>query len=277
MVTHPLRSAAQWYAVMARAGITATSEMTYATKYQAGYEAMAALPSVPLRISLYHMSTEPDAGDRFESAVPDALLQKRGVKLWADGSPWVGNVALSYPYLDSDATRRAGIVLDTGGVAAMNYTRDELDAVIDAHAGAGWQLAFHVNGDLALDVVLDAYERGLKVHGLMGTDHRWRIEHCGAARREQFERGRLPRGGRVVGGRSSSSTGATCSTASSSPPTSAPTGCAGTTPSRPASAPRTTTTGRSPPPLPLLNIQTAVTPDDVVGHGPGAAADRGPR
>ena len=60
-IAHPLFSAAQWYAVMASGGITATTDMTYSTPYLVGYEALASVPDCPLRISLYHMSTEPDA------------------------------------------------------------------------------------------------------------------------------------------------------------------------------------------------------------------------
>lgn len=29
------------------------------------------------------------------------MLTKSGVKLWTDGSPWVGNIAISFPYLDT--------------------------------------------------------------------------------------------------------------------------------------------------------------------------------
>lgn len=49
-------------------------------------------------------------------------------------------------------------------------------------------MAFHVNGDLGLDIVLDAYEHALAKHDLLGTDHRWRVEHVGAAREDQFAR-----------------------------------------------------------------------------------------
>ena len=42
----------------------------------------------------------------------------------------------------------------------MNYTPEELDAVIDAHAPQGWQLSFHCNGDAAFDVVLDVLRAG---------------------------------------------------------------------------------------------------------------------
>jgi len=39
-IGHPLFSAAQWYALMARGGITATTDMTYSTPYLVGYEAL---------------------------------------------------------------------------------------------------------------------------------------------------------------------------------------------------------------------------------------------
>ena len=187
-IPHPLYSAAQWYAAMARAGITSTSEMTYATVYLAGYEALASVPDCPLRISLYHMSTEPDADKPLSSPIPEAMLRKQGIKLWADGSPWVGTAALSYPYLDNERVRAAGIALGPSGTSTMNYTRAELDALLDRFAPAGWQMSFHVNGDAGLDVVLDAYEQALTSHDLKGTDHRWRIEHCGGARADQFAR-----------------------------------------------------------------------------------------
>jgi len=70
----------------------------------------------------------------------------------------------------------------------MNYSRAQIDAVIDKFGGGGWQFAFHCNGDIALDIVLDAYEYGLNKFNLVGTDHRWRVEHVGAARGDQFKR-----------------------------------------------------------------------------------------
>ena len=35
---------------------------------------------------------------------------------------------------------------------------------------------------------LDAYARALAKFNLLGSDHRWRVEHLGAARRDQFDR-----------------------------------------------------------------------------------------
>lgn len=187
-IPHPLLSTARWYELMSSHGITATSDHSYATKLLKAYQALASVPGVPLRVGFYHMSTEPDCGEPINSTAPEALVWKNGIKLWADGSPWVGTIAASFPYLDTPVVQAAQIPLGPGGEAMMNYTRTALDAVLDAHATEGWQYAFHVNGDIGLDIVLDAYERALSTHGLLGTDHRWRVEHVGACRGDQFDR-----------------------------------------------------------------------------------------
>lgn len=186
-VPHPLESGARWLQYMAGFGITATSEMTYSTSMLKGYEALTTRPDSPVRISLYHMAIDSDAGVQVVSPDP-SMLRKQGVKLWADGSPWVGSIASSFPYLDTPAVQVAEIPLGPGGTAMMNYTRVELDALLAQFAPMGWQMAFHVNGDVGLDIVLDAYEEALVNNKLMGTDHRWRVEHCGGCRGDQFQR-----------------------------------------------------------------------------------------
>lgn len=71
----------------------------------------------------------------------------------------------------------------------MNYTRDELDAVLDKAVPAGWQIAFHSNGDLAIDLALDAYEAALTRHGWpRAATCAWRIEHLGGGTRRRFDR-----------------------------------------------------------------------------------------
>lgn len=185
---HPLQGAVEYYMLMSAAGITSTSEHTYKSSLQPAYEALAGVPGCPLRITLYHMSTEPDAAEPFVSSAPEAMLHKGGIKLWADGSVWVGNIAQSAPYLDTAATRAAGITAGPTGEKDMNYSREQLDELLDRYAGTGWQMAIHVNGDVALDVVLDAYSRALDRQRLLGTDHRWRVEHIGGARADQFPR-----------------------------------------------------------------------------------------
>ncbi|MDY6997898.1 MAG: amidohydrolase family protein [Actinomycetota bacterium] len=185
----PLLSGAHYYALMSRSGYTSTSDMTYDPKFAAGYEALAAAPSCPLRVSMWEMSITDTYTEPATFTAGEAWLTKAGVKLWTDGSPWVGNIAISFPYLDTEATRTAGIDPATaGGPQSMNYTREQLDAILDHAAPAGWQMAFHANGDLAIDLALDAYEAALNRHGLLDSDHRWRLEHCGAGTRAQFDR-----------------------------------------------------------------------------------------
>lgn len=186
-IPHPLHSGALFYKLMAQCGITATSEHTYNTGQYQAYAALASVPGCPLRLHLYHMSIEPDAGEDICFPDPD-MVRKVGIKLWADGSPWIGNIAISFDYLDNPTTRTAQIPTGPRGEPQMNYTRAQLDEVLDTLVPTGYQIAFHCNGDVGFDVVLDSYAAALAKFGLLGSDHRWRVEHLGAARRDQFER-----------------------------------------------------------------------------------------
>jgi predicted amidohydrolase YtcJ len=188
VAAHPLKPVAEWYKLMASNGITSTSEHTFQGNQLKAYIAMAMAPDSPLRISLYHMSIEADCDQPIPTPIPENRLKKQGIKLWADGSPWNGTIAASFPYLDNDLTRNASIPLGPGGEPAMNYTRAQLDEILDKVVPSGYQMSFHCNGDVGMDVVLDAYEHALTKFKLLGTDHRWRIEHMGACRADQFNR-----------------------------------------------------------------------------------------
>ncbi len=185
---HPLAQAASYLADMSRVGITAVGDMAYDTTMQLAYTSLCSLPHLPMRVSVYHSTADPACSEPLQTHVPPELLVKGGLKFWADGSAWLGTIATSFSYLDSAAVRRAGIRDLHPGPKALNYNRDELDAMLDAHGDEGWQIACHANGDLTIDLVLDAYEAALTKHGLLGTDHRWRLEHVGAARSDQLER-----------------------------------------------------------------------------------------
>ena len=186
-VPHMLQSSAEWYALMANNGITATSEHTYNSGQYKAYLALASVPDSPLRMHVYHMAIDADAGDKVTWPDP-SMVRKNGIKLWADGSPWLGNVAQSFPYLENQRTKDAEIIIGPLGEKGMNYTRLQLDQLLDKYAPMGYQMAFHCNGDVGFDVVLDAYEYALAKYKLLGTDHRWRVEHLGAARADQFKR-----------------------------------------------------------------------------------------
>lgn len=122
----------------------------------------------------------------------DALLtRRRRCVLPPDGrEDVVGRLSVGrqhrhvLPYLDTPATRALG--LEPHHIGRANYTSDELSAIAEPYAAAGWQLACHAHGDRAIDATLDVYAQIIARHGL--TDHRFRLEHCGAMTPAQFER-----------------------------------------------------------------------------------------
>jgi len=104
-----------------------------------------------------------DAG--IHSGFGDGWLRIGGVKQYADGSISERTAWLSQPYIGM------------GDYTGLQVTpRDELlETARKAHA-AGWQLATHANGDLAIDEVLGVYEQVQKE--MPRPDPRFRIEHC---------------------------------------------------------------------------------------------------
>ncbi|MGH3200333.1 MAG: amidohydrolase [Streptosporangiaceae bacterium] len=105
----------------------------------------------------------------------DDWLRLGAVKVFADGSLVGRTAALREPY--------AG---DGGGRGYLQADAAELQAAIIAAHRSGWQVATHAIGDLAIDVVLDAYERALAQYPR--RDPRHRIEHFAVVQPGQVAR-----------------------------------------------------------------------------------------
>jgi predicted amidohydrolase YtcJ len=164
-----------------RAGLTTCSEMAFDPVFRPVVEQMRSDLTVRLRpyeISNAQLRTDttPDNGDD--------MSRQAGIKIWVDGSPWIGNIDLSFPYLDTDATRTIGVT--PGSCGCANYTREQLSEIVEAYFPKGWQMACHVHGDAGVDTILDVYEEVLRKHPR--RDHRLRLEHVGAIRPEQLVR-----------------------------------------------------------------------------------------
>lgn len=97
-----------------------------------------------------------------------------GIKAWSDGSNQGLTGYQREPYLNSSNR------------GALNYTPEEIEALVREVHADGWPLGIHANGDAAIDVVLDAYERGTKGEG--GHRLRHRIEHCSILHDDQIRR-----------------------------------------------------------------------------------------
>ena len=100
-----------------------------------------------------------------KSGMGDDRLRIGGIKMVSDGAIATRTAWLSEPYVGST---------DDHGIQALSP--DEVEpAVMEMHR-AGFQVCIHANGDLAIDMVLSAYEKALAE--FPRRDPRHRIEHC---------------------------------------------------------------------------------------------------
>jgi len=154
--------------MMSSAGLTSVTDAGtspgYATAYQDAYDA----GELRCRVYLMMSSGAPYHGLRsagFHTGVGNEWLRVGGVKYLADGSASERTMRMSTPYVGRP---------DDYGILTM--TQEEIhEAVEEAHR-ANWQVGIHANGDVAIDMVLNAYERVQA--NWPRPDPRHRLEHC---------------------------------------------------------------------------------------------------
>ncbi len=101
-------------------------------------------------------------------------LKITAVKILLDGSISGLTAALYEPYVGTDDR---GILL---------MEKDVVEGLIERIHKLGFQVSIHANGDRAIDMVLDAFERVLKK--IPRKDHRHRIEHCSLLNPQRIQR-----------------------------------------------------------------------------------------
>ena len=105
----------------------------------------------------------------------DPLVRIGAVKFSADGSASERTMRMSTPYVGRP---------DDFGILTMS--QEEIhEAVEQAHRN-GWQIGIHANGDVTIDMVLNAYERVQRMWPR--PDPRHRIEHCSLVNPELIRR-----------------------------------------------------------------------------------------
>ncbi|WP_030559021.1 amidohydrolase [Streptomyces aureocirculatus] len=104
----------------------------------------------------------------------DGRLSLGALKIFTDGGMMARTAALTEPYVGSDSNGR--LQMDAGVLK---------DTIVTGHR-AGWQLAVHAIGDLAVDVALDGIEAAQRAHPRPGARHR--VEHAGLVRPDQLRR-----------------------------------------------------------------------------------------
>jgi len=150
------------------AGASSGKLRAYQDTYQAG----------ELRHRVYAMVRGPyeqlrDAG--VSTGWGDEWLRIGGVKYVADGSASERTMRMSTPFQGRP---------DDYGI--LTLSQEEIhEAVEDAHRH-NWQVGIHANGDVTIDMVLNAYERVLAEWP--HPDRRHRIEHCSLVNPSLLER-----------------------------------------------------------------------------------------
>lgn len=164
-----------------RVGLTTCSEMAFEPSFRPVVEQMR--NDLTVRLRVYEVSNAEMTTD-MTPANGDDLFRQVGIKIWVDGSPWIGNIDLSFPYLDTDAVRTIGVT--PGSCGHANYTREQLTEIVHTYFPKGWPMACHVQGDAGVDTILDIYEDALR--RWPRDDHRLRLEHVGAISDGQLQR-----------------------------------------------------------------------------------------
>ncbi len=154
---------------MTAAGLTSVTDAECPPDYLSAYQDAYHAGELSFRIYILTIGYSPmrtaleSAGIRGQ--LGDEWVRIGGVKYLADGSCLERTMRMSTPY--------AGRPNDYG---LLTITQEELNAAAEDANAHDYQMGVHANGDVAIDMVLKAYER-VKAQGAH-PEYRPRIEHC---------------------------------------------------------------------------------------------------
>lgn len=154
---------------MAASGLTSTTDALGTVDNFIAYQDARAASEMDFRLSFMPIfDSEVYNGfkqARMASGFGDDMLRIGAVKFLADGSASERTMSRSTPYANSS---------DDYGI--LTATQEEIHAVVGDAVAHDFRIGIHANGDVAIDMALNAYERVLE--GWEGENPRFRIEHC---------------------------------------------------------------------------------------------------
>ena len=161
--------------LMAKAGLTSIHETGGGTENLVAYQDAQESGELHFRIYLFSSGgTSGIAGPQLfdglkqagiRSGFGDEWVKIGGVKYGADGSASERTMAMSTPYV--------GRPSDYG---ILTMSQDEIYAAVEDAVRHGFQIGIHANGDLAIEMCLNAFERSQA--NMPQADPRFRLEHC---------------------------------------------------------------------------------------------------
>lgn len=152
--------------LMAQAGLTSFHDAGTSAASLRAYQ--AAYAAGELRCRVYMLMRGPYQELRragVATGFGDEWLRVGPVKYGADGSASERTMRMSTPYVGRP-----------GDYGILTMSQEEIHEVVEEAHRSGWQIGIHANGDVTIDMVLNAYERVQE--RWPRPDPRHRIEHC---------------------------------------------------------------------------------------------------
>lgn len=162
------------------AGLTTVCDAQVTARELATYREAARRGCLPVRTVCMPLSHQLAGYEDLGLAGPfgDERLALGSMKFYCDGSLIGGTAAFSDAAApDATGGRDAGLLYWEEGALE--------EAIARAHRN-GWQVGVHAQGDRAIGIVLDGFERAL--HARPTADPRFRIEHAGCPTEGQLRR-----------------------------------------------------------------------------------------
>ncbi len=158
------------------AGLTTVCDAQVTARELAAYRAARAAERLPVRTVMMPLSHQLDAFEAvgLAGAFGDDRLRIGAMKFYADGSLIGGTAAFSEPYGASGEFE-----------GSLYWSEADLRSMIGRAHANGWQVGVHVQGDRAMQIVLDALETAVRASP---REHRHRLEHAGFQTPEQVRR-----------------------------------------------------------------------------------------
>jgi len=164
---------------MAASGLTSTTDAWGIGDNLIALQDAREAGALYLRVSFMPHGTQPvydglkTAG--IHSGFGDDMIRIGAVKYGADGSASERTMSMSTPYEGRP---------DDYGILTM--TQEDIEAAVDDAVEHNYRIGIHANGDVAIDMVMKAYERVLRDQ--QGENPRYRIEHCSLVNESLLQR-----------------------------------------------------------------------------------------
>jgi predicted amidohydrolase YtcJ len=149
------------------AGLTTVCDAQVTRRELRAYRHATATGRLPVRTVAMPLSHQLDAFSSLGLAGPfgDDMLRIGAMKFYADGSLIGGTAAFTEPYGESGEFE-----------GSLYWSPDALRSTIGRAHDDGWQVGVHVQGDRAMQIVLDAIGDAVR---RSPREHRHRLEHAG--------------------------------------------------------------------------------------------------